>query len=112
MPDAVCVAVWRNTPAWATVPGTAIPPTVRRATVRAAAGEFWHYLTAGPLHPDLVRFVVAAKQFGFSERMASADGAPAVSASGRSAAWPDTGEPTSRTADRPGGRERSREHPG
>ncbi len=36
MPDAVCVAVWRNTPAWATVPGTAIPPTDRRATVRAA----------------------------------------------------------------------------
>src|ERR1700736_1848914 len=30
-----------------------------------------------------------------------ADGAPVVSASGLSAAWPDTGEPTSWTADRP-----------
>ena len=33
--------------------------------------SFWRYLTGSPLQPDLDRFVAAATQLGFSERMAS-----------------------------------------
>ena len=33
--------------------------------------SFWRYLTGSPLQPDLDRFVAAATQLGFSQRMAS-----------------------------------------
>src|SRR5512135_1322580 len=33
--------------------------------------SFWHELTASPLEPDLRRFVAAARELGFSERLAS-----------------------------------------
>jgi hypothetical protein len=47
--------------------GREAPP----ALVARKLASFWRYLTAGPQQPDLDRFVVAATQFGFSERMAS-----------------------------------------